>query len=248
MPRPATTVLALVASLYLGACASTAPPPIPPQRQLKDVARPGEVFAVQVYDPLEGLNRAVYAFNAKADENVILPIVNAYRFITPEFVRNRITDFFSNLTEIPTFANAVLQLKPDTAGRAALRFINNVLFGFGGVYDIAGAQGQVPQISEDFGQTLGRWGVGDGPYLVLPLLGPSNVRDTSGLVVDSVGFSLLIPSDVRSSAAYLGTAYGLRPIDRRSNTAFRYYRTGSPFEYDLIRLIYTRTRELEIAR
>jgi phospholipid-binding lipoprotein MlaA len=245
--RP-TAVLALLASFYLAACAGTVAPPIPPQRQLKDVARPGEVFAVEIYDPLERWNRGVYNFNARADRAVILPIVNAYRFVTPEFVRNRISDFFSNLTEIPTFANAVLQLKPQTAGRAALRFIDNVLFGFGGLYDIAGAQGEVPQVSEDFGQTLGRWGAGNGPYLILPLLGPSNLRDTSGLVVDSVGFSLLIPPGVRSSAAYLGTAYGLRPIDRRSNTPFRYFRTGSPFEYDLIRLIYTRTREFEIAK
>lgn len=246
--RP-TAVLALLASLCLGACASTpAPAPIPPQRQLQDVARPGEVFAVEVYDPIEGWNRAVYAFNAKLDQNIVLPVVDAYRFITPEFVRNRITDFFANLTEIPTFANAVLQLKPETAGRAAVRFINNVMFGFGGLYDLVGRQGGVPQVSEDFGQTLGRWGVGDGPYLILPLLGPSNLRDASGLVVDNVGLSLMFPPSVRSSAPYIGTAYVLRPIDQRSNVAFRYYRTGSPFEYDLIRLLYTRTREFEIAK
>jgi phospholipid-binding lipoprotein MlaA len=248
MRTRATAVVALLASLCLGACASTGLPPIPPQRQLKDVARPGEVFAIAVYDPLESWNRAVYALNAKVDDNVVLPIVNAYRFITPDFVRNRITDFFSNLTEIPTFANAVLQLKPQIASRAALRFIDNVLFGFGGLYDIAGAQGGVPQLREDFGQTLGHWGVGNGPYLVLPLLGPSNLRDTTGLVVDNVGFSLLFPAGVRNSAPYLATAYGLRPIDQRSNIAFRYYRTGSPFEYDLIRLLYTRTRDFEIAK
>jgi phospholipid-binding lipoprotein MlaA len=246
--RPAV-VLALLASLWLGACASMpAAPPIPPQRTLKDVARPGEVFAVEVYDPIESWNRAVYTFNARLDRAVILPVINAYRFITPEFVRNRIADFFSNLTEIPTFANALLQLKPETAGRAALRFIDNVLFGLGGLYDIAGAQGGVPQLKEDFGQTLGRWGVGDGPYLVLPLLGPANLRDAGGLVVDNVGFTLLFPPAVRNSIPYLGTAYVLRPVDLRNQVAFRYYRTGSPFEYDLIRLLYTRTREFEIAK
>ena len=240
---------ALSASLYLGACATMpAAPTIPPERQLKDVAHPGEVFAVEVFDPIEGWNRGVYVFNARLDRAVVLPVVNAYRFITPAFVRNRIADFFSNLTEIPTFANAVLQLKPQTAGRAAVRFINNVFFGFGGLYDIAGDRGGVPQLREDFGQTLGFWGAGDGPYLVLPLLGPSNLRDATGLVVDNVGFSLLIPPGVRGSTAYLATAYGLRPIDLRSNIPFRYYRTGSPFEYDLIRLLYTRTRQAEIAR
>jgi phospholipid-binding lipoprotein MlaA len=83
---------------------------------------------------------------------------------------------------------------------------------------------------------------------VLPLLGPSNLRDATGLVVDSVGFSLLIPPGVRGTTAYAATAYGLRPIDLRANIPFRYYRTGSPFEYDLIRLLYTRTREFSIAK
>ncbi len=249
MRTPPAAVMALLVSLCLGGCAATpAEPVIPPHRQLKDVARPGEVFAVEVYDPLESWNRGVYTFNARADRAVILPVVNAYRFITPEFVRNRIADFFSNLTEIPTFANAVLQLRGETAARAALRFIDNVLLGVGGLYDIAGNQGGVPQVREDFGLTLGVWGVGDGPYLVLPLLGPSNVRDASGLAVDTVGFTLLIPPGVRDSTAYLATAYGLRPIDQRSNIPFRYYRTGSPFEYDLIRLLYTRSRRAEIAR
>jgi phospholipid-binding lipoprotein MlaA len=243
-----TAVLALLASLGLGACASPAAPPVAPQRQLPEVTRPGEVLAIPVYDPVERWNRALYAFNARLDRAVVLPVINAYRRITPEFVRNRVTDFFSNLTEITTFANAVLQLKPQTAGRAALRFVDNVLFGFGGLYDIAGAHGEVPQLREDFGQTLGRWGAGDGPYLVLPLLGPSNLRDASGLVVDNVSLNLLFPSGVTNSAAYAATAYVLRPIDLRNSIAFRYYRTGSPFEYDLIRLLYTRTREFEIAK
>jgi phospholipid-binding lipoprotein MlaA len=245
--RP-TAVVALVANIWLGGCAGTVEAPIPPQRSLAEVLKPGDVLALPVYDPIERWNRGVYTFNAGLDRVVILPIVHAYEFITPELVRNRIRDFFSNLTEIPTFANAILQLKPETAGRAAVRFIDNVLFGFGGLYDIAGEVGGVAQIPEDFGQTLGHWGVGNGPYLVLPLLGPSNLRDTSGLVVDSAGFSLLIPPGVKSSTAYVATAYGLRPIDRRSNTPFRYYGNGSPFEYDFVRLIYTRTREFQIAR
>ncbi len=204
--------LALSAGLYLCACAGTpAAPPVPPHRQLKDVARPGEVFAIEVFDPIEGWNRGVYTFNARLDRAVILPVVNAYRFITPAFVRRRIADFFSNLTEIPTFANAVLQLRPATAGRAALRFINNVLLGVGGLYDIAGAEGDVPQVREDFGQTLGRWGVGNGPYLVLPLFGPSNLRDASGLAVDSIGFTLLFPPGVRDSIPFLADRLSSAP-------------------------------------
>ena len=243
-----TAALALLASVCLGACAGTVTAPIPPQRQLQDVTRPGEVFALEVYDPIERWNRGVYTFNARADRTVILPIVNAYRFVTPEFVRNRIQRLLLEPDRDPDLrqCGAAAQARYCRAGGAPVhqqrparrrRPLRH-----------RGRDGRVPQVTEDFGQTLGHWGVGDGPYLVLPLLGPSNLRDASGLAVDSVGFSLLIPPGIRSSAAYLGTAYGLRPIDLRSNIPFRYYRTGSPFEYDLIRLVYTRTREFQIAK
>ena len=199
--------LLAAALLALGctACAGTPPvPEVPPKRQLGDVVKPGEAPG-QISDPIEGWNRGVYKFNAQFDRYVFLPVVDAYRFVTPEFVRDRIHDFFSNLTEITTFVNATLQLKGDTAGRAAVRFVNNVMFGFGGLYDITAAKG-IAQVKEDFGQTLGRWGMGEGPYLVLPILGPSNLRDTGGLVVDNVGFALLVPGNVSSSPAYMATA------------------------------------------
>lgn len=239
----AATLLALVCT----ACASTPPvPEVPPKRQMSAVAEPGEV-ASQISDSIEGWNRGVYKFNAQFDRYVFLPVVDGYRFVTTEFVRDRLHDFFSNLMEITTFVNATLQLKGDTAGRAALRFVNNVMFGFGGLYDITAAKGIV-QVKEDFGQTLGRWGVGEGPYLVLPILGPSNLRDTSGLVVDSAGSLFLVPANVASSPAYMGTAYGFRPVDKRNSIPFRYYRSGSPFEYELVRVIYTRYRDAAIAR
>ncbi len=238
---------ALLAILGCSACAGTPPvPPVPPKRQLSEVAEPGEV-AGQISDPIEGWNRGVYNFNAQFDRYVFLPVVDAYRFVTPEFVRHRIHDFFSNLTEITTFANAALQLKGATAGRAAVRFVNNVMFGFGGLYDITAAKG-IGQVKEDFGQTLGYWGAGPGPYLVLPILGPSNVRDTTGLIVDSAPSWFLVPGDVSSNPAYMATFYALRPIDKRNSIPFRYYQSGSPFEYELVRVIYTRFREAEIAR
>jgi phospholipid-binding lipoprotein MlaA len=239
----AATLLALVCT----ACAGTPPvPEVPPKRQMSTVAEPGEV-ASQISDPIEGWNRGVYKFNAQFDRYVFLPAVDAYRFVTPEFVRDRIHDFFSNLSEVTTFANAALQLKGETAGRAAVRFVNNVMFGFGGLYDITAANG-IAQVKEDFGQTLGHWGVGDGPYLVLPVLGPSNLRDGTGLVVDNVGFGVLVPGSVSSSPAYIAAAYGLQPVDKRNSIPFRYYRSGSPFEYELVRVIYTRYRDAAIAR
>jgi phospholipid-binding lipoprotein MlaA len=238
---------AALVALGCASCAGTPPvPEVPPKRQWSDVAQPGEA-PMQIADPIEGWNRGVYKFNAQFDRYVFLPVVDGYRFVTTEFMRDRIHDFFSNLTEITTFVNATLQLRGDTAGRAALRFVNNVMFGFGGLYDITAAKGIV-QVKEDFGQTLGRWGVGEGPYLVLPILGPSNLRDATGIAVDSAPLLFLIPSDVATSPAYMGTAYGLRPIDKRNSIPFRYYRSGSPFEYDLVRVIYTRYREAAIAR
>jgi phospholipid-binding lipoprotein MlaA len=239
--------LSICALLGLGACAGTPEEPfVPPERQVSDVTREGEEFAIQVYDPIEGFNRGVYNFNAEFDRWVFIPVVNAYRFVTPEFVRNRIHDFFSNITELTTFANSLLQAKAETAGRAATRFIVNTMFTLG-FYDLAGAKG-VAQQKEDFGQTLGVWGAGEGPYLVLPILGPSNLRDATGLAVDNAPFFVLIPPSVSTSIAYRTTAYGLQPIDKRNSIAFRYYETGSPFEYDLVRLLYTKWRQLEIEK
>jgi phospholipid-binding lipoprotein MlaA len=246
-PISCRLVAAALVALGCVACAGTPPvPEVPPKRQWSDVAKPGEA-PIQISDPIEGWNRGVYKFNAQFDRYVFLPAVDAYRFVTPEFVRDRIHDFFSNLTEITTFVNAVLQLKGETAGRAAVRFVNNVMFGFGGLYDITAAKG-IAQVKEDFGQTLGRWGAGPGPYLVLPILGPSNVRDASGFVVDQAGWFFLVPAGVASHEAYMAASYGLRPIDLRNSIPFRYYRSGSPFEYDLVRVIYTRYREAAIAR
>jgi phospholipid-binding lipoprotein MlaA len=176
---------------------------------------------------------------------VFLPIVRAYEFVTPDFVRNRVSDFFDNIGEIPTFANAALQLKPEVAGRAATRFIVNTMF-TAGLFDLAGARG-IEQVSEDFGQTLGYWGAGNGPFLVLPLLGPSNLRDATGRLGDALLLSWLTPGPVADHPAYIATRFGLQPIDARSRIAFRYYETGSPFEYDLVRLIYTEKRKLDIA-
>jgi phospholipid-binding lipoprotein MlaA len=231
-------------SALLAGCAGTPPPETPARFQLSP-AELAEPSPLDVYDPIEPVNRAVYQFNAVFDDYVFLPIVHAYEFVLPEFVQDRISDFFSNLTEIPTFANSLLQLRGERAGRAAMRFVVNSMFTLG-FYDLAGSGG-VGQQREDFGQTLGHWGVGDGAYLMLPVLGPSNVRDGTGLLVDSLGFYFMLPATVTGTLAYDATQYGLYPIDRRRDTPFRYYQTGSPFEYELVRLLYTQKRKIQIA-
>ena len=237
--------LACAVAIFLGGCAGTRelPPGIAAHPELAEAAL--EPSVLDVYDPLEPLNRAIYNFNAGFDRYVFLPIVQAYEFVTPDFVENRVSDFFDNINEIPTFVNAVLQLKPETAGRAATRFIVNTMF-TAGTFDLAGARG-VEQVSEDFGQTLAYWGAGSGPFLVLPVLGPSNLRDATGRLGDALLLSFLTPDPVAESLAYDAMRFGLQPIDARSRIAFRYYETGSPFEYDLVRLLYTEKRELDIA-
>jgi phospholipid-binding lipoprotein MlaA len=239
--------LALLA-LALAACGSTAKGPVEPARlTLADVAPPNEVYPLQVWDPLEPINRSIYTFNAAFDRYVFLPVVRAYVDVTPEFVRDRVSDFFINLDEFRNFTNSVLQLKAESAGRAVLRFVVNVMFGFGGLYDIASARG-IPPEPEDFGETLGHYGAGPGPYLVIPILGPSNLRDGTGLAVDGLAFYYVLPADVTSSIAYYALMYGLRPIDLRYRTPFRYYETGSPFEYDLVRFLNTEKRRLDIEK
>jgi phospholipid-binding lipoprotein MlaA len=229
----------------LGGCAGQAPLParIAAQPQLAEAARTPTV--IDVYDPFEGLNRAIYNFNAGFDRYVFLPIVSAYEFVTPVFVQNRISDFFDNIQEIPTLANNVLQLKPDAVGRSAIRLVVNTLF-TAGLYDLAGAKG-IPQIPEDFGRTLGHWGAGPGPYLVIPILGPSNLRDATGIGADAALLWALTPPVITDSWTITGIRYGLQGIDTRHRTAFRYFETGSPFEYDLVRLVYTEKRKLDIA-
>jgi phospholipid-binding lipoprotein MlaA len=242
--HPAAVVCTIVASLLAG-CAGT--PPLPPevaaQPKLAEAAQTPSV--IDVWDPLEPMNRAIYNFNAGFDRYVFLPIVRAYEFVTPVFVQNRISDFFDNIQEIPTFANNVLQLKADAAGRSATRLIINTMF-TAGLYDRAGARG-IPQIPEDFGQTLGHWGAGAGPYLVIPVLGPSNLRDATGTAADAALLWLITPAEITDHLAYNSLRFGLQNIDLRHRTAFRYFETGSPFEYDLVRLIYTEKRKVQIA-
>ena len=132
-------------------------------------------------DPFEKMNRSIMKFNLKADKYVLKPVAKAYTTVVPSPVRNGVRNFFSNLWEPMTVVNDLLQGKFRKAGRDTGRFVINTTLGFLGLNDVATHLG-FPRQREDFGQTLAVWGVPSGPYLVLPFLGPSNLRDTAGLI------------------------------------------------------------------
>ncbi len=242
--------------LLLAGCSTTAPEGgfSAPSRQLHEVTDgklpPAVEDPILVYDPFERTNRAVYKFNAQFDRYVYLPVVRAYASVTPRFVRTRVGNFFQNLGEVTTFTNSVLQWKVEKAAPTVFRFMLNSTVGLFGLFDPASGLGLKLE-KEDFGQTLGHWGVGDGPYIVLPILGPSNLRDTVGTGVDfayEYGLLSTLPSDVRNDPLYYLTWYGLWPINARYQQDFRYYSTGSPFEYDLVRYFVTQSRRAEIVK
>lgn len=134
-------------------------------------------------DPWAGLNRPIFRFNDALDRYVLEPVATGYEKVMPDRVEGWISNFFANLWFPVVFTNCVLQGKPAEATHSFARFFVNTTIGVGGFVDVASMK-DVPSPNEDFGQTLGYWGVGTGPYLVIPLLGPSNVRDTGGRFVD----------------------------------------------------------------
>lgn len=197
-------------------------------------------------DPWEGFNRRMYYFNAKADEYVILPVVTGYQKITPDVVERSINNFFSNLDEISTFINSLLQFKLSVAGETLARFTLNSTVGLAGLFDVATQIGFVEQ-NEDFGQTLGYWGVDAGPYLVLPLLGPSSLRDATGLVFDNLVFQQAVDELGLDTDEELLMSL-IDGIDARASLPFRYYASGSAFEYEHLKLLYKKYREIQVAR
>ena len=140
-------------------------------------------------DPWEGFNRASYKFNDALDRAIAKPVAKGYKKVTPRVVRTGVSNFVSNLGSITTVVNDVLQGKMKQAGHDSGRFLLNSTLGLGGLFDPASAAG-LERNSEDFGQTLGKWGVKSGPYLMLPILGPSTVRDTIGRVPDQFTYPL----------------------------------------------------------
>lgn len=139
-----------------------------------------------VVDPWEGFNRKIFEFNEVADRWVMRPVAVGYRKVTPDPVEQGVSNFFGNLLEVRNVFNNVLQGKWKRAGNDTGRFLVNSTLGVAGLFDVARHMNLCKSEGEDFGQTLAAWGVPSGPYVVLPFLGPSNVRDTAGLPVDWV--------------------------------------------------------------
>lgn len=165
-------------------------------------------------DPFESINRAVFTFNENADEYVIKPAAEAYQFVLPEFVRTGVTNFFSNIGDIFVAVNNLLQGKPGNAANDIGRFLVNSTIGILGLFDVATDAG-LEKNKEDFGQTLGVWGVPSGPYVVLPLFGPSSVRDTAGLAVD-LKTDFILNSNQLNHDQKVGSTV-LRVVNQRAN-------------------------------
>lgn len=140
----------------------------------------------EVNDPLETLNRGIFKFNEIIDFVLLKPVAKTYVFVVPEFGRDRVSNVLSNLGEPVNMINGFAQGNPERGFTSMWRFILNSTFGIFGLFDFAGANTDLQHVQEDFGQTMGTWGVGSGAYLVLPIIGPSSTRDAPGLVVDAV--------------------------------------------------------------
>lgn len=245
-------ILLIFILLSVCSCAATRPDvgDEPAKRQLSDVLNENDVVSGdQYYDPWEGYNRSMYNFNAKFDRYIFIPVVNTYRWILPEFARKGVHNFFGNLGEFSNLANALLQGKVSQSGETFGRLVVNSTLGIAGLMDPATGFGLHHQ-NEDLGQTLGHWGVGSGPYVVLPILGPSTLRHIPGLIVDRIYHPLYEPypwlADLKSEET---TAIALVDgIDTRANIGFRYYEMGTPFEYLWVRNLFLEYRELEVRK
>ncbi len=223
------------ATLVLSGCAT--PPEDPDARAAFEEA----------HDPLESTNRAIFAFNRALDRTVIKPVAEAYVDYVPAFGRQGLRNVLNNLRSPVIFTNDVLQFKPRRAFETLSRAVLNTLLGVGGLFDVA-STGGLEFHDEDFGQTLAVWGLPEGPFLMLPVFGPSNPRDTVGLIVD--GFLdplnyLAANNDVEYAIAIRAFADG---VDKRAevlDVLDEIERTSLDF-YATIRSLYRQRRESDI--
>lgn len=182
-----------------------------------------------VQDPWEGFNRSIFAFNETFDRYAFKPVAQAYRKVMPELAVRAVSNFFANLGEPLNLINNLLQGKPEDALTSGGRFVFNTTFGLAGLIDVA-TTFELPEQSEDFGQTLGYWGAGSGPFLMLPFLGPSTVRDITGVAVQFPAPGLL--NTVGTPQRYY--FYGTRAVDVRAQFLAL---EGSMIEGDRYRLM-----------
>jgi len=203
---------------------------------------PADAPPPKTYDPWEPLNRFNYRFNARFDETIFLPVSNGYRRV-PLPLRSCVHNFFANLAEVDTVINYTLQGRLGRGVRALGRFVINSTVGIGGLFDFA-TKLRLEDAPTGFGTTLSKWGMHPGPYLVIPVLGPSTLREAVGLLGDyGTLYGLNLANLYRGDQSWaLGP---LNAVDQRSNISFRYYSTGSPFEYETVRFLYVRKLLLE---
>lgn len=218
-----------------------------PAATLKEAEKKSLLY---VYDPGERVNRSLYNFNARVDRAVLVPVVQGYEYVLPAPARTGVSNFISNLNEVPRLANCALQADQNKVNATVIRLFTNTVLGAGGLFDVATGLGFDKQ-NEDFGQTLGVWGLPQGPYVVLPLYGPSSGRDTLGTAGDMVLSYyqmeyLFDAAGITDRALAGGLNTGLRSVDTRAGVPFRYYTTDTPFEYDVVRFAYTKARFLQI--
>jgi phospholipid-binding lipoprotein MlaA len=217
-------------------CATTNAPPAPDASEgLEDI-----------YDPWEGMNRHIYRFNANFDKYVFMPVVTGYRFVLPQFARTGLSNLFSNIGEVTIIVNSILQFAPIKTAKSIARLTVNSTVGIGGFFDVA-QHWKLPGEHEDFGQTLAFYGVGPGPYFVIPILGPSSLRDASGLAIDRAMISVPLMIWVPAASPYVTGASFLEAIQTRDDLNFSYGELG-PFEYNLIRGLYLEFRKMQVAR
>ena len=203
---------------------------------------PEDAPPLYTYDPWERFNRFSYRFNARFDEAIFLPVANTYRR-APRPFRSGVHNFFGNLSEINSVINYTLQWRLKYGLRSLERLVINSTIGIGGLFDVA-TKLKLPGASTGFATTLAEWGMHPGPFLVIPLLGPSTLRDGVGFLGDyGAEYGINVAGLYRGNVSWgLGT---LNAIDQRANINFRYYSSSSPFEYETIRFLYVRRRLIE---
>ncbi len=186
----------------------------------------------------------MYRFNARFDEAVFLPVANGYRRL-PSPIRAGVHNFFGNLAEVDSVVNYTLQGRLGRGLRSLGRFAINSTLGLGGLFDVA-EKLNIPRAPTGFGTTLAKWGMHPGPYLVIPFYGPSTLREGIGLAGDyGTSYAVNVANLYRDGQSWgLGV---LNAVDQRANVDFRYYASGSPFEYDTIRFLYVRKLLIEDA-
>ncbi|AOE64866.1 VacJ family lipoprotein [Pseudomonas corrugata] len=191
-------------------------------------------------DPWESINRPIFTFNDTVDTYALKPLAQGYQYVTPQFLEDGIHNMFRNIGDVGNLANDLLQAKPAAAGVDTARLIFNTTFGLLGFFDVGTKMG-LQRSDEDFGQTLGYWGMGSGPYVMLPLLGPSTLRDAPAKLVDNY----TTPYPYIDNVSVRNSIFGLNVVDTRASllSAEKLVRGD---KYVFIRNAYLQNREFKV--